>query len=144
MVEKQSAVQMAGLYSWNLFTPWGVVGVLIFLTAAAAEANRSPFDLPEAESEIIAVRTGPVFGNTVREGTGLLDVNNFPGLQEFNALSAELNALIEKSVLPALRDHAEALVVAPGTSCRHQVKALANRRALHPLEVLAESLGEGR
>jgi NADH-quinone oxidoreductase subunit H len=30
------------------------VGFLIFLTAAAAEANRSPFDLPEAESEIIA------------------------------------------------------------------------------------------
>ncbi len=54
MVEKQSVVQVAGLYSWNLFTPWGVVGFLIFLTAAAAEANRSPFDLPEAESEIIA------------------------------------------------------------------------------------------
>lgn len=57
-----------------------------------------------AESEIIVIRLGPVFGNTVRDGTGLLDVNNFPGLQEFNALSAELNALVEKSVLPGLRD----------------------------------------
>jgi predicted lipoprotein len=59
-----------------------------------------------AGSEVITVRLGPVFGNTVRDGTGLLDVNAFPGLQEFNALSAELNALVEKSVLPLLRDQA--------------------------------------
>jgi len=54
MVEKQSSVNFGGLYSWNVFTPWGALGFLLFLTAAAAEANRSPFDLPEAESEIIA------------------------------------------------------------------------------------------
>jgi predicted lipoprotein len=59
-----------------------------------------------ADGELFVVRLGPVFGNTVRDGTGLLDVNSFPGLQEFNALSAELNALVEKTVLPALRDHA--------------------------------------
>ena len=59
-----------------------------------------------AETEIVVIRLGPVFGNTVRDGTGLLDVNSFPGLQEFNALSAELNALVEKNVLPALRDRA--------------------------------------
>jgi len=41
------------------------------------------------------------------------------------------------SLLPALAAHPDAMVVAPGTSCRHQIKDLANRRALHPLEVLA-------
>lgn len=54
IVEQQSAVHVAGLHGWNVFTPWGALGFLVFLTAAAAEANRSPFDLPEAESEIIA------------------------------------------------------------------------------------------
>jgi len=39
---------------WHVFTPWGFAGFLIFLVAALAESNRSPFDLPEAESEIIA------------------------------------------------------------------------------------------
>lgn len=39
---------------WHVFTPWGLAGFLIFLVAAIAESNRSPFDLPEAESEIIA------------------------------------------------------------------------------------------
>lgn len=39
---------------WNVFTPWGFAGFVLFLIAAAAESNRSPFDLPEGESEIIA------------------------------------------------------------------------------------------
>jgi NADH-quinone oxidoreductase subunit H len=39
---------------WFVLTPWGLAGCLLFLTAAAAESNRSPFDLPEGESEIVA------------------------------------------------------------------------------------------
>ncbi len=39
---------------WYVFTPWGIVGFILFMIAACAEANRSPFDLPEGESEIIA------------------------------------------------------------------------------------------
>jgi FAD/FMN-containing dehydrogenase/Fe-S oxidoreductase len=43
-------------------------------------------------------------------------------------------------LLPALENATEAIVAAPGTSCRHQIKDLAHRRALHPLEVLEEQL----
>src|SRR5262249_46483939 len=39
---------------WHVFTPWGFAGFILFFIAALAESNRSPFDLPEAESEIIA------------------------------------------------------------------------------------------
>ena len=39
---------------WNVFTPWGFAGFILFMIAATAESNRSPFDLPEGESEIIA------------------------------------------------------------------------------------------
>ena len=42
------------LPAWHVCTPWGFAGFLLFLIAATAESNRSPFDLPEAESEIIA------------------------------------------------------------------------------------------
>jgi NADH-quinone oxidoreductase subunit H len=54
IVESQADVRFGFLHGWHLFTPWGFVGFCLFLTAAAAEANRTPFDLPEAESEIIA------------------------------------------------------------------------------------------
>ncbi|HUS36063.1 MAG TPA: NADH-quinone oxidoreductase subunit NuoH [Verrucomicrobiae bacterium] len=53
-IVQQQAVYTAGIAHWNLFTPWGLAGFLLFLVAATAESNRSPFDLPEGESEIIA------------------------------------------------------------------------------------------
>ena len=43
-----------GLAHWHVFTPWGFAGFILFLIAGTAESNRSPFDLPEGESEIIA------------------------------------------------------------------------------------------
>jgi NADH-quinone oxidoreductase subunit H len=42
------------LPQWYVLTPWGLAGFLLFMIAGTAESNRSPFDLPEGESEIIA------------------------------------------------------------------------------------------
>lgn len=53
IVESQ-AIYTNGLANWHLFTPWGLAGFVLFMIAATAESNRSPFDLPEGESEIIA------------------------------------------------------------------------------------------
>ena len=41
-----------GLLSWNMFGGFQIVAFFIYLMAAYAETNRSPFDLPEAESEL--------------------------------------------------------------------------------------------
>jgi len=54
IVEAQAGYHSFGLPNWFVFTPWGLVGFLLFMIAATAETNRSPFDLPEGESEIIA------------------------------------------------------------------------------------------
>ena len=54
IVERQGGWLFGALPEWHVFTPWGFVAFLIFFVAALAESNRSPFDLPEAESELIA------------------------------------------------------------------------------------------
>src|SRR3989338_5498903 len=38
---------------WFLFTPWGVVAGAMFFMSGIAEVNRTPFDMPEAESELV-------------------------------------------------------------------------------------------
>ena len=53
IVEAQTGFTF-GLPHWYVFTPWGFAGFILFMIAATAESNRSPFDLPEGESEIIA------------------------------------------------------------------------------------------
>jgi NADH-quinone oxidoreductase subunit H len=41
-------------FGWFIMSPPGFLAFLILLIASIAEVNRTPFDLPEAESEIIA------------------------------------------------------------------------------------------
>jgi NADH-quinone oxidoreductase subunit H len=47
-------VQWQANHGWFVFTPWGFVGCAIFFLSGVAEVNRTPFDMPEAESEIVA------------------------------------------------------------------------------------------
>jgi NADH-quinone oxidoreductase subunit H len=50
VIVEQQATQ--GMLSWNVFGGMQFVAFFIYLMAAYAETNRSPFDLPEAESEL--------------------------------------------------------------------------------------------
>jgi NADH-quinone oxidoreductase subunit H len=51
IVSSQSA---HGALSWNIFGGFQTVAFFIYLMAAYAETNRAPFDLPEAENELVA------------------------------------------------------------------------------------------
>ena len=48
-------------------------------------------------------------------------------------------AIANLALVPALKAEPTATVVATGTSCRHQIRDLTGRIALHPLELLASN-----
>jgi len=55
----------------------------------------------------VSLQTGLVFGDAIRDGTGLLDAGTYPNSQDFNDLSSALNHLVETRVLPPLRQQAK-------------------------------------
>jgi predicted lipoprotein len=57
----------------------------------------------EGDEADVLVPLGLVFGNAVRDGTGLLNSSTFPNAQEFNDIAAGLNNLVETRVLPELQ-----------------------------------------
>jgi NADH-quinone oxidoreductase subunit H len=54
IVEAQSGHFWGFLPKWNILYGGQLVAFFIYLTAAYAETNRIPFDLPEAEAELVA------------------------------------------------------------------------------------------
>ncbi len=47
--------QSGWIFNWNIFRlPFGPIAFITYIIAATAEANRTPFDIPEAEQELVA------------------------------------------------------------------------------------------
>jgi predicted lipoprotein len=54
----------------------------------------------DGNSADIAIPLGLVFGNALRDGTGLLNSSDYPNSQQFNDIAAGLNHIVETQVLP--------------------------------------------
>ena len=69
----------------------------------SVEKNAVGLSIDDDSTQVqVLLETGLIFGNAVRDGTGLLDVNDFANSQDFNAISTEINRRIETDVLPKL------------------------------------------
>jgi NADH-quinone oxidoreductase subunit H len=54
IVEAQAGYVYGFVPRWFVFTPWGAAAFILFFVSGLVESNRTPFDVPEGESEIVA------------------------------------------------------------------------------------------
>jgi NADH-quinone oxidoreductase subunit H len=54
IVEAQAGYLYGFIPRWFVFTPWGAAAFILFFVSGLVESNRTPFDMPEGESEIVA------------------------------------------------------------------------------------------
>src|SRR3954469_17201758 len=54
IVAAQSGYAHGFIPRWFVFTPWGAAAFILFFVSGLVESNRTPFDMPEGESEIVA------------------------------------------------------------------------------------------
>jgi predicted lipoprotein len=62
---------------------------------------------PGSTNADVMLLCGLIFGDAVRDGTGLLNASAYPNSQDFNDVSSALNHLVETRVLPGLRQQAK-------------------------------------
>jgi predicted lipoprotein len=63
--------------------------------------------LLDSDKQSITLATEYIFGNAVRDATGLININEFNNTMDFNNVSAELNKIIREKVLPPFKQQAK-------------------------------------
>src|SRR4030088_1383645 len=54
IVAAQGGYSFGVIPHWFVTTPWGAAAFILFFVSGLVESNRTPFDVPEGESEIVA------------------------------------------------------------------------------------------
>jgi NADH-quinone oxidoreductase subunit H len=54
IVSAQAGYSLGVAPHWFVLTPWGAAAFVLFFVSGLVESNRTPFDVPEGESEIVA------------------------------------------------------------------------------------------
>ena len=88
----------------------GIGGATMFLVRGSGKVAEVGDDAIvvalDGKDAKVSLSVGLLFGNTVRDASGLLDVSAFPNSQEFNDLSTQLNGIVETKVAPAVKEKA--------------------------------------
>jgi len=62
---------------------------------------------PDGDEVQMVIELGFVFGNAVRDATGLIRASDYPNAQEFNDIAAALDLIVETKVLPDVKQLAQ-------------------------------------
>jgi predicted lipoprotein len=62
-------------------------------------------ELSKTENDTIIIQTDYIFGNAIRDASRVIQVSNFASTMEFNAISNEINKIVQNEVIPSFIDN---------------------------------------
>lgn len=91
---------------------------------------------PPSDPDIVIV-TSYVFGNAIRDASGLVNPDQFPNSRDFNNISEQINKIVTTQVIPPFMDK-----VRKGTTVRFvgATEVSEDEPQIHPLRVIPISL----
>ncbi|GAA4730180.1 DUF2291 domain-containing protein [Flavisolibacter ginsenosidimutans] len=87
----------------------GIGNIRFFLVKGRGEITKIEDDATfvlvkkDSASQVIKIATEYVFGNAIRDASGLININEFNNTMDFNNVSAEINKIIRRDVLPPFK-----------------------------------------
>lgn len=76
-------------------------------TVYAVEDDAVTIALNSDTTKLIKITTEFVYGNAIRDASGLININEFNSTMDFNNVSAEMNKIIRTTVVPPFRTAAK-------------------------------------
>lgn len=95
--------------AFNLYSnALGIGSIRYFLVSGSGVVSSINEDevritMKNQEGRTITIATEFIFGNAIRDASGLVDINEFNNSMDFNNVSAEINTIIRTSVLPPFK-----------------------------------------
>ncbi|MEJ0034153.1 MAG: DUF2291 domain-containing protein [Bacteroidota bacterium] len=86
----------------NYSNALGIGNLKYFLVRGTAKISYIDNDYITLDNNT-TIATEFIFGNAVRDASGLIDINDFVNTMDFNNVSAEINKIIRAKVLPSFK-----------------------------------------
>ncbi|HEX8059905.1 MAG TPA: DUF2291 domain-containing protein [Cyclobacteriaceae bacterium] len=80
----------------------GIGNLRYFLVKGRATAETVEADYVTVSSQV-RLSTEFIFGNAVRDASGLIDINDFVNTMDFNNVSTEINKIVREKVVPPFK-----------------------------------------
>lgn len=91
----------------------GIGNIRYFLVKGKGEITKTEDDAVtvlvknDTTGKLIKIETEYVFGNAIRDASGLININEFNNTMDFNNVSAEINKTVREGVLPPFKTSAK-------------------------------------
>lgn len=108
LVQRLQSDKQGAFDEWSNAIAVGNIGYfLIQFTASVEDKSDDEYLLAISDELIVRLQTEFIYGNAIRDASGLIDNKEFQNTSDLNAIAAEVNKMIRNTVIPPFKEKAK-------------------------------------